>query len=351
MSTPERPDSDIDRILRNAGAAWRADQPAAPQPDLSRLEPPRRPARRWVPALAAAAVGVIALGAITVARTGSPEPVVTGPATATTGAAALVVHDGDTVEAVGRVIAAPGKPVVFCPDLPGPSVGYLPGHEPAPTCPDQYAIPVTGVDLTELSSPRTVKGVTEGGATLRGIWRDRSIEVQQQSAPKQRRAPALVNDVPCPEPSGGWTSGAWGDAGEQGQAMTQYVDSHPDQFGFVRTAYPNGTPPTPGAGEPLTEVFVVGVYSGDLEQARAKLESLYEGNLCVTTAKVSETQLRGAQEALQPWFQHKRGLISSGTAGEKVDVELLVVDEALYRDVQRIGTDLLNLEPAIRPVS
>ncbi len=353
-------DLDVDRILKNAGAAWRAEQPADPQPDLSRATSGgRRTARRWVPALAAAAVAAIAVGVITVAQHdgAGPAPNVPvasggGSAEPTTAAGStLVVHDGDTVEATGKVIAAPGKPAVFCPNLASPAVGYPPGKEPAPSCDAQFAVPLTGVDLTKLSDRRTVKGVVEGGVTLRGIWRDRSIAVQQ-TGPMRLHEREPWFGVPCAAPEGGWKTGAWGDASEHSQQLNQYVDAHPDLFGFLRMGYPDGTPSDPNLSEkPMTEVIVVGVYSGDLERVRAQLEQLYSGNLCVAKSEFSLAQLRDAQNSLNPLLKNKRGLYGFGLGAEKVEVDLLVVDDALYAELAKVGLEKLELKPAVRPVA
>src|SRR5262249_56792282 len=113
--------------------------------------------------------------------------------------AALVVHDGAVVEATGRVIAAPGKPVVYCPDLPQPAIGYPPGQEPAPSCPPGYAVTVIGVRLDQLTGVRTVRGVLVGDATLRGTWHNRVITVTRQSTPTQYPVPqGPPEHPPCP---------------------------------------------------------------------------------------------------------------------------------------------------------
>ncbi len=40
-----------------------------------------------------------------------------------------------------------------------------------------------------------------------------------------------------------------------------------------------------------------------------------------------------------------------GSDGEKVGIDLLVVDEALYAEFQKAGLDLVDLRPVVRPVS
>ena len=58
------PTDEVDDLLKEAGARWRAGQPSAPEPDLDRIIRPKKP-RRWVvPALAAASVAAIATAAL-----------------------------------------------------------------------------------------------------------------------------------------------------------------------------------------------------------------------------------------------------------------------------------------------
>src|SRR5262245_26846033 len=96
-----------------------------------------RPRRWWVPLLAATSVAAVAL-AIAVPRfQGHSE---SGGAAAE---ASYLVRDGDRVEVTGLVIAAPGRPVVYCPPLP--TTGDLP--EAAPRCSANFAVTLTGADL------------------------------------------------------------------------------------------------------------------------------------------------------------------------------------------------------------
>lgn len=61
--------TDIEQRLVRAGSAWRAEQPAAPSPALR-----RHPPRRWVPAVAAASVVLLAFGTAVISRSAGPEP-------------------------------------------------------------------------------------------------------------------------------------------------------------------------------------------------------------------------------------------------------------------------------------
>lgn len=351
MSIPEPPD-EMDQLLRRAGANWRAGQPPAPEPDFARIRPPHRlgPARRWAPVLAAAAVVAVA-GAIAILPGGSGGvgPVATPTSTAprsgnTSGTvvdggpaqAGLVVHDGETVEMSGQVIARPGKAVVMCPSLPTGYPAYPPGQEPAPTCPARFAVTVIDVDFSRLTQPGMRKGVRFGTASVRGVWRNRTIEVREQSAPRPVVSPP-DEPPPCAEPMGGWRIGS----DKSRQAMLKFVDRNPDRFAEVWLASLKDLP---------SYVLMVPVAGGDVDATRRELEKLYDGNnLCVVPARFSARQLERAERSLLqagPAF----GLFGVGVQRQQVQVDLLVVTERSYAEFTKIGLHLLDLRPAVRPV-
>ena len=142
------PTDEVDDLLTRAGAQWRADQPSAPEPDLDRMLGGRKRPR--------------ALGAGAgrrqcrrdrrrrADRTAGrrPEPRRSAPSYQATSRDVCSKSNrsdrtttcwsatGDRVEVGGEVIAAPGKPPVFCPPRTRTlAIGYPPGKEPAPTCP------------------------------------------------------------------------------------------------------------------------------------------------------------------------------------------------------------------------
>ena len=323
--------------------------------------PPPVRARRWPAVAAAAAVALIAGGSAVLAGGhrgpapgGSAPTQQPGAPRASQNPAALVVHDDDVVEATGQVIAAPGKPVVYCPDLPQPAIGYPPGQEPAPSCPPGYAVTVVGVRLDQLTGVTTVRGVRVGEATLRGTWHDRVITVARQSAPTQYPVPqGLPEHPPCPPPAGGWRPGP-----VEAQAAQEYVQAHPDRFGQVWIGWPDG-PPTGSTAAPgyqdKTQVLVVGVATGELAAAQRDLAAVYPGNLCVQRTEYSAAQaerVRGAASRLMD--DQRNGIISVGLGSNAllpVEVELTVLDERVYRALAGINPRLLDLQPAIRPVA
>jgi hypothetical protein len=347
MSTSDRRD-EVDALLRAAGSSWRAAQPAPPQPDLARLRssPPRR---RWVPALAAASVAAIAV-AVTITmlpdRSGSTGPVASAEAQ-------YLVRDGDRVEATGMVIAAPGRPVVYCPSP----------QSPEDSCPANFAVTLTGVDVGRLAEPSTLDGVRYGYARLRGIWHHRTIAVDEQSMPA---ANALYGPlemqtdttVPCPEPAGGWPVPTPGRDLPSTAAVRRLTEQQPERFGATWVAAPEGGPP--GKDWTVPAVLVVNLLKGNVDQARREIEPLYDGPLCVSRGAVTESRLREAGYVVQRLLLDTRnGIWAAAGAGptrttsdheKPINVLLLVVDERLYGEFQQIGLDLLRLHPAVRPI-
>jgi hypothetical protein len=349
------PSDEVDELLTRAGARWRADQPSAPEPDLDHILGGHRRPRRWVPALAAASVAAIAAAALIVLPGGSKEQVA-GPADTSQSVAQSnqpaagaskddqLIRPGDKVQVSGEVIAAPGKSPVFCPPLAKPAVGYLPGQEPAPTCPAEFAVTLKGVNLDQLTGVKVTKGVRSGTATLIGIWGDRTIDVQEQKAPA---APVELQlpPLPCAAPAGGWVSKP---NNLDSAAVTAFLDAHADQvFGPV-LYYPKGT----ARNAPV--VVMVGVAHGDLATLKAAFETVYDGNLCVTPVLLSRADNDRISRSLQGLMANKElGIYGSGGAamsGGPVDVSVLAYTEQLKAALAPIGLDFVDVQPAVKPV-
>jgi hypothetical protein len=347
------PSDEVDDFLAKAGAQWRAGQPSAPDPDLDRItkQTEQRP-RRWAPALAAASVLVIAAVALSVLpgrEKPTADPIQTLATSNNSDQPRLLVRNGDLVEADGQVIAAPGKPVLYCMPHAVQGVGYLPAKEPAPSCPAAFAVKLTGIDLDRLSSPSTVKGVRTGEAHLTGIWTDRAIAVQDQSAPRPGTPDDGLPAVPCKEPPGGWLPGG---RDLVSPAVTAFVNARPDQLAEPWIGWPASTSANPSAAPKGPSVLVIEVAQGDPTAIRKALEPLVSGNLCVTRGRFSLTELRQTRDAVAALHSQGLGISVSGSGrGSKpVSVELLVVDEKAFAAFDKIGLDKLELIPAVVPV-
>lgn len=356
------PSDKIDDVLREAGASWRANQPSTPEPDLERMTGRQRRSRRWMPALAAASVAAVAAGVITLLPGGDapvPEGTVAsessegnqtpsvGSNQPPTGPQSLLVRDGDKVEASGEIIAAPGKPVIFCAPHAVPAIGYPPGKEPAPACPADLQVKLTGFDTGKLTDTR--KGVRFGTSHLIGVWQGGTIAVQEQSAPVTTtpKDSDEFADVPCAPPAGGWKPGT---PESPNQAVEAYVRARPSQLSELWLGWPNGLPSTPSASG--VSVLVVQVVRGDIDQVRREVSALSGGNLCVAKGKYSQSDGRAVAAQLGQLAAKGLGISSSSSvSGDRpAELELKVVDERVLSELDKIGLDKLTLNPAVKPL-
>jgi len=115
----------------------------------------------------------------------------------------LLLTDGVTVEATGRVVAFEDR-TWFEPPLP---VRLVLIHPPPPPRPSGLGVPVQGVDLTALRNARSGDGAVEGWASLTGIWSGDTLYVTAQAPPCVESGRTEGQDwrhPPCPPPARGW---------------------------------------------------------------------------------------------------------------------------------------------------
>lgn len=353
------PTDKVDDLLAKAGAQWRAGQPSPPEPDLDRITGARK-RRRWVvPALAAASVAAIATAALIVLPDGQ-EPTVAPPPNTNTVPTPMIadgtvqagrpspddllVRNGDRVEVNGGIIAAPGQQPVYCPSRPIIAIGYPPGKEPAPSCPAEYAVKLTGLDLDRLSL-KTTKGVRSGVAHLVGIWTDKTIKVEQQSAyrpPVQTPLPPL----PCAAPPGGWPSRP---SNILTKRVQNFLDAKADRIYGPITFYPNGH----SRNAPV--VFSIGVAHGDLEAFRKTFETIYDGNLCLHQVELSRTDNERISNALSTVTEKNRdlgfwGVGGQGFDGDRIGLSMLVFTEKAKAVLAPTGLEHLDFHVSVKPV-
>ncbi|WBQ07044.1 hypothetical protein [Kribbella sp. CA-293567] len=352
------PTDKVDDLLAKAGAQWRAGQPSAPEPDLDRItgSTDRHRRRRWlVPTLAAASVAAIAVAALTVLPD-TKEPAVAPPVSSPTlqtaeggvpsgkpSAEELLVRNGDKVVVDGQVIAAPGKDPVFCPPVARHAIGYPPGKEPAPNCPEEISVKLIGVDLGKLSEPKLTKGVRSGFAHLVGRWQDRTLTVEEQSAPHKVQTPA--EPLRCPTPSGGWPSRP---SNIQSQPVRNFLEANRAVIASLRSAYPNGY----SRNAPV--VIAIGVAQGDPAAFRKTFEKVYQGNLCVFAGRLSQADSERIAGAISDLLPNRRDLAIQlvGGSGDDglVQVGMLVFDEKAKTAFTPFGLQNLILDVAVKPV-
>jgi hypothetical protein len=316
-----------------------------------------------VPALAAAGVAAIAAAALIVLPDGGKEQIA-GPAGTSQSVAQsnqfastqagptnedLLIRSGDKVQVSGQIIAVPGKAAVFCPPIPRFAIGYYPpGSAPAPSCPADVAVTLKGVDLDRIH-PKTIKGVRTGSATLVGIWGDdRSIDVREQTAGSTGPVakPVTEPSLPCAAPAGGWVSKP---NNLDSAAVRSFLDAHAGQIFGPVLHYPKGR----SQGAPV--VVRIGVAHGDLAALRSAFEKVYDGNLCVAPVLLSlgdNDRIGHAVGQLVP----RKELGLYGTTGTSEDggpaiVQMVAYTEAVKAALSPIGLDLLQVDPAVKPVS
>lgn len=255
------------------------------------------------------------------------------------------------------MIAAPERPVVYCPPLSAPSSS----GDDAPSCPADFAVTLTGFDLGRLAEPGTKDGVRFGYARLRGIWHDQTIAVDEQSMPAANALYGTpdTDPVACPEPAGGWpVPGPPRNDLPSTAAVERLVEQQPERFGATWIAFPDGMPRTARSWT-VPVVLVVNLLAGDVDQARRDLQPLYDGILCVSPGRITHSRLteaahKGVSLARDTrngiWEISGPGPSEEETGREPIKVHLLVVDERLHGEFQKIGLNLLWLYPAVRPI-
>ncbi|HEY0691184.1 MAG TPA: hypothetical protein VGD71_19365 [Kribbella sp.] len=351
------PSDEVEDLLVKAGEQWRSEQPSAPEPDLHRITGGgHRSTRRWVPALAAASVAVVATAALLVLPESGGAGNVAEPvqilASGNNDPSNLLVRNGDRVEVQGQVIAAPGNPVVFCKPMSQPAI-FRPGPTPPPSCRPPQQVELTGVDLDRLSIPSTIQGVRSGLARLVGVWTDGSIAVQEQSAPRFQEEESA--EVPCAPPPGGWPTPKT-EGGGPTPALEAFVKARPDQLSALWIGWPEGgrRADSPNASASLKpSVVMVGVAHGDVNAIRTAVEPLYAGSLCVYRARFSQNEVKQLAAAVDALPLEQFGVTYSsgwGVGDRPVSVDLMVLDEKALAVLSPIGLDKLDVNPEVKPV-
>ncbi|HST66532.1 MAG TPA: hypothetical protein VLM05_15210 [Mycobacteriales bacterium] len=312
--------------------------------------------RWWVPAAAAAAVILIGAGSVLVLRrdgggpAAAPDPAPAADPTPTL--EQLRVRDGDTVTASGTVVVAPGKPARFCAPAPTAAIGQV-GPEQPPDC--TLGVDLVGADAARLTGVKTFRDTRWGEAGITGRYSGGTVTVAAQGAPVSVPGPvsSLPTGTPCPAPTGGWHPGPVDQAALN--ALTTFVQGHPDAYGEIVMTYPDGPPsgPTdaPGYGEE-TEVLMVTTVLPPADAER-ELRARFPGNLCVRPAVGS----RAATDAVWKRVQFERDWRRHGayTGGPdyltgRVRVSLVVLDDAAYRWLSGAGAPIVDADPWLRPV-
>jgi hypothetical protein len=317
---------------------------------------PSRPRwRRQLPVVAAVAAVLLVVAGVLIARNvgahraGAP-PLKSAPPT---GPAGLVVHDGDTAEASGIVLAEPSKPVRFCPEDAVAVADLVGNRARARTC-GPFGVPVTGADLDRLAD-RQVNGSTVSGlATLRGVYTHGALRVTKQSAPPAPKhtdpevsLPVFLRTPPCTPPAGGWRGQP------DNSAIGGYINRYPERFNAVGVSYPKTAVWDPKNIGYDTWVAVVGVFRGDLAQAQAELRRKFGGNICTVRVHYSLTEQLAAQHAVEQLVKdHANGIYAASGVGNfrAIGASIIVLTPQLFDKLSAIGLHELALDVWLKPV-
>jgi hypothetical protein len=312
-------DSEIDRLLRDAGAAWRAGRVDEMKIGSSRFAALNRPARgRWVTIVVAVSLTVIFAGVVGKlwfgvgtpdtgqgavlspsygpSLPGTPQPsrpLATPPpaSSSPTGGPFAVVQNGDRVMAEGFVVdnadtlmRYDADSTVLCPELLDAGVAGVTGP---PICKTYTAVRVRGVDLNSLGGEQQDPFVISDYARVVGTWSDDSITVVDAEEVK-RPATSLNRSVPCSTPEGGWPgSDASTPSNDSLSRLGDFVNAHPDTYSGAWTGdiIGDGT------------AVVVGTI-GSVASEAERLAKIYPYNLCVIHVNYSATDLEHLAQTL-----------------------------------------------------
>lgn len=292
--------------------------------------------------------GSHATAALTAPSSGTTSPGSVSVASPAVSPYPALLQDGQTVEASGRVVSVPGKPLRFCAPESFSAVAYAPGREPAPAwCP--LGVNVTGVTMATLTMRRTKNGASEGWGYLRGTYQAGTVAVSLQSA--QRVLPDSYQSLttpPCPAPTAGWQRSA---PGSNQPAITDkmwaYNSAHPGQVVTSSIFRPSAT----------NAVVVIAV--ADMDAARAALPDA-PGSLCLVQSRFTRAQITQAQ---QPFSRDLQSHPTDGagvvvTSGEGVakdgqvelDVEVVRITPTVLAWAQAAPARLVHLTSWLQPV-
>ncbi|MFG2041004.1 hypothetical protein [Dactylosporangium sp. NPDC048998] len=303
--------------------------------------------RHWLTALAAALATLAVVGSLSFAARragpaahgpGQPGP---GAPTASPPAdpAALVVRDGDTVEASGAVVQVPGKPPRFCAPAPVAAVGSIDGRPQ--TC--QMGVDLAGLDATRLGP--------DGRALLRGTLRGGVLQITDQGPVRPEPTTGFDWRVPCPPPDGGWNRGRPDDNG-----LHEFIyNEHPDWFRDLRVTYPDGEPGAATDGPQPRTVFVVEIVIADHAAAERAVRARYAGDVCFVAnpgAKSLADQQRDLERVravVERLMQEPANGIYTMRGGDAVELDMVALTPPLLERLEPV-LRLIVANPWLRPV-
>ncbi|MET9274765.1 hypothetical protein [Kribbella sp. NPDC003557] len=175
-----------------------------------------------------------------------------------------------------------------------------------------------------------------GYLSVVGIWRDESIEVEEQSseAPAQEPSAARTNP-PCPPPPGGWRRDVLPWDPDFGDLRSSEVIVHAVVF------------------RPSADQEVLVIAATDVETATRQLSKYLPDQLCLVPSRFTRAQLDEVRDVLRAkWWEWR--LESSGTSSDAhaqpfIRTQLFRVTPELAEWADSLPEGLLHLRPSITP--
>jgi hypothetical protein len=353
---------DIDRLLEEEAAEWRARQRPPRAPDIGRFTsvvPGRQ--RFAIGTLLAAVVLIVAVVALVrppaivgPGASGTPSPPASAPAPSPTptpvplpsGVTALL-EIGDRVSATGNIVLAQGGVLTVCRPLPSDDVYRPPGQELPLEC-SPLGVPITGVDPASVPE-WTKRGTTEFSwvqVTVTGRWEGAGMAVDHIERYVPVPEPSHLIPPPCPAPAGGWgdNSGLPDDGPGSRTAVSLEIARRSDHFSEPWSGHPDLTL----FGPTVIDVGTI----GDPAVDQAALAKIYRGNICVYPVALSKDAFQAIARRIAPLPAPSSTPFASWTAqadpvSQRVLLRVLVFDRAA---LERIGdaVDIVVVEPFVK---
>jgi hypothetical protein len=250
---------------------------------------------------------------------------------------ALVVRDGDQVQASGRlVLDRSGE--WFEPRL---SVIGRSGRE-------RYVRPVWGVgavrvvgaDFAALSNRFERNGDVEGWAFLSGLWFRQQLVVEKQAAPRADTAPVHSwVSPPCAPPHGGWPAVV-----RRGDVELEYDLGDLRETGAAVTV----TLFHPGEGQ-----AVLVIAASDVAAVEAQLRPQLGRSLCIVSSRWSKAQLDAVGDHLlrhhEQWSIYEWGPRNDHDGQAHVHARLARVLPEIAAWAGTVPSGILLLDPWLMP--
>lgn len=351
-------DSEIDRRLREAGAAWRADQPTGREPEPSWFHDPTRPSdfRSAIGVVAALVIVgvVVASVAFTLPRrqdsagvaTGAASPQVTPTASGspqsspTAGAPTspptfATVLDGDAVTAVGRLLESSTGAVTLCRKTFG--MGTAGEGTSMIGCDDYSVVEVAGLDVHSLPGRQELNYWVSTYVRVNGTWSDGTIIGSTADAIEPPQGPGR-RTVPCPTPAAGWPGNAPSAEFEVAvPRLEATIAESAETYSGLSVA---------SIGDTEETALVVGTVA-DIDAVRDQLSATFPYNLCVIAVEFSAAELHRVDQELRsasgPW----RSSVDLRT--DRVTVVTTVLDPATVEALSPFA-DAITVEVAVEPL-